>query len=268
MNLKAGETLKIVTSGGADCDVHASWRSRGNNGQSMPGSLNTQITTATTTEVAAGPSDTTSTVREIETLSIRNVDTSSNTVTIKHTDAAGTAVELKKSVIAAGGEVMYDINRGWTSATQTPAGATLITLAAPITNADASANTLADVTGLAFAVTSGYTYRFRALIPYTSAATTTGSRWTINGPTVTSLSYKSVYTIDATSQTTNFATAIQIPAAANATSLTTGNVATIEGVIKPSADGTVQVQFASEVSASAVVALAGATLEWQLLLTA
>jgi hypothetical protein len=39
-------------------------------------------------------------------------------------------------------------------------------------------------------------------------------------------------------------------------------MAIIEGVIQPSADGTVIARFASEISSSAVVAKAGALLQW------
>lgn len=132
-----------------------------------------------------------------------------------------------------------------------------------VVNNNATANTLQDVTGLSFAVKAGVTYRFEVLIPYNSAATNTGSRWTLNGPAATLLSYKSKYTLTATTETTNFANAYSIPAASNASSLaSTANVATIEGMITPSADGTVQVQFASEIANSAITAKAGGTLMW------
>jgi hypothetical protein len=135
-------------------------------------------------------------------------------------------------------------------------------LASDVTNNNASANTIADVTGLSFAVVSGTTYRFHAVIPYTAAATTTGSRWSITGPANTLLAYTSRYTVTATSQTVNFASAYDIPVASNASSLAAGNVAILDGVVKPSANGTVTVRFASEISNSAIVAKTGATLEW------
>jgi hypothetical protein len=128
-------------------------------------------------------------------------------------------------------------------------------------NNNATLNTLADVTGLSFAVTSGTTYYFKAFIRYTSAATTTGSRWTLNGPTTSVLCYRSQYTLTATTITTNFAVAYSIPAASNASSLTAGNIAVIEGTITPSADGTVQVRFASEIANSAITAKAGSYIE-------
>jgi hypothetical protein len=140
----------------------------------------------------------------------------------------------------------------------------IVKLASPVTNNNASANTIADVTGLSFAVTSGHLYYFRFIIPYTSAATTTGSRWSISGPSSpTQLNYTSRWTNGATAEVFNYATAYDIPASASTTSLTAGNVAVVEGIIKPSGSGNVIARFASEVSGSAIVALVGAICLWQ-----
>lgn len=139
-----------------------------------------------------------------------------------------------------------------------------VTLAADVVNNNASADTLADVTGLSFPIYSGKKHYFRFFIPYTSAATTTGSRWTINtAASITTLNYRSTYTLTATTETVNYATAVNIPAAANATSLTTGNVAIIEGFITPSTDGFLIARFASEVSSSAITALAGSFVDYR-----
>lgn len=139
-----------------------------------------------------------------------------------------------------------------------------VVLASDVVNNNASANTIADVTGLSFAVTTGNTYWFRFVIAYTSAATTTGSRWSISGPaSPTLLNYHSIYTLAATTITTNNATAYDIPAASSATSLTAGNIAVIEGIIKPSGNGTVIARFASEITSSAITAKAGSVLFWQ-----
>ena len=131
-------------------------------------------------------------------------------------------------------------------------------ITSPVTNNNASANTIADVTGLSFSVVSGSIYWFKFIILYTSAATTTGSRWSISGPSSpTLLRYYSKYTLTAATETTNYVAAYDTPAAASATSLTTGNLAIIEGMIQPSGNGTVIARFASEVSGSAITALAG-----------
>ena len=140
---------------------------------------------------------------------------------------------------------------------------TLVTLGSDVTNNNATANTIADCTGLSFAVTSGTRYHFYALIWYTSAAGTTGSRWSINGPATTNLAYTSQYSLTATTNTFNNAVAYNIPAASNGTSPNTaGNIAIIQGTLLPSANGTVVVRFASEVANSAIVCKAGSTLEW------
>lgn len=136
-------------------------------------------------------------------------------------------------------------------------------LTSDVINAEVVANTMTDVTGLSFPVVANSTYYFKFTIRYDAAATTTGSRWSIDGPaTPTSLHYKSKYPITATTETINNATAYNIPAASNASSLTTGNIAIIEGFITPSANGTVIARFASEVTVSAITALAGSMVQW------
>ena len=140
---------------------------------------------------------------------------------------------------------------------------TLVTLASDVTNVNATGDTLEDVTGLEFSATSGTTYRFRAVIAYTSNAALNGSRWTINGPTTTLLAYTSRYTLTATSDTFGLFNTYQVPLASNvSTPLTTGSTAEIIGIVTPSATGMVIVQHASERANSTITALAGSTLEW------
>lgn len=131
-----------------------------------------------------------------------------------------------------------------------------------VTNDSATANVLTDATGLSFPVVAGQTYHFSALIDYASAATTTGSRWTIAGPTTSQLSYTSTYTTTATTQSTNFASIYGRPTTSNASSLAAGNVAKIDGIVKPTVNGTIKVQFASEIAGSAITAKAGSSLTW------
>ncbi len=150
-------------------------------------------------------------------------------------------------------------NTSWNETEKT----TLLT--SDVTNNNATANTIADVTGLSFNVTSGNTYKFRFVIAYTAAATTTGSRWSVNGPASTFLYYHSNYSLTTTSTTENEGlSTYNVPAASNATSAATGsNIAIIEGIIKPSANGTVIARFASEVSGSAIVAKSGSYVEYK-----
>lgn len=137
--------------------------------------------------------------------------------------------------------------------------ASRVILPGNVVNNDAVANTLADVTGLLFPVVNGGTYYFYCWIAFSSAAGTTGSRWTINGPTNSALVYNSSSSLTASSYSMRAAAdTYQLPAAASATSPNTGfNTAYIEGTVTATADGNIQVQFASEVSGSAITALGG-----------
>lgn len=269
------DKIRLTTGSALNIDVHASWVDK--NGSTItPGNKNTPISTATTTDIVAAPAS--STYRTVKTITVRNRDsTTSNAVTVIHTDGTN-AMEMTKVTLPAGFTLHYHESAGFwvtdanganvfveqTGGIQAAVNAlNLVTLSADVTNNNATANTMADVTGLSFSVTSGETYKFKFTIPYTSAATTTGSRWAVSGPaSPTLLNYTSHYTLTATTETVNYATAYDIPAASNASSLTAGNIAIIEGIIKPSANGTVIARFASEVSSSAIVAKAGALLEW------
>jgi hypothetical protein len=268
------DLLRVVTSGAVTTDVHASWADL--NGSTVtPGRTNTPITTATTTTVVASPAS--STYRTVKTLCVRNRHASSGqTVTVIHTDGTN-AMELVQAVLAAGDALHYDEHAGFTVRTKdgsikSSQNGTLtasvnslntVVLGSDVTNNNATANTIADVTGLSFSVVAGETYWFEFVIPYTAAATTTGSRWAINGPgSPTLLAYRSEYTLTATTTTVNSSNAYDTPAASNASSLTAGNVATIWGIVTPSGNGTVIARFASEISSSAIVAKAGALLRW------
>jgi hypothetical protein len=271
------DLLRVITGQAITTDVHASWVDY-DGATTTPGRTNTLISTATTTTVVASPAA--STYRTVKTLTIRNRHASSTVdITIIHSD--GTNVpELIKATLNAGDALHYDEHNGFTVrdnfgrvkerddnllATASPDFTTVI-LASDQTNNNASANTIADVTGLSFSVTSGNTYWFQFYIMYTAAATATGSRWSINGPaSPTLLIYKSEYSLTATSRTINEGlSAYDSPAASSASSATTtSNIAWVEGFIRPSANGTVIARFASEVSSSAIVAKAGSVLFWQ-----
>lgn len=185
-------------------------------------------------------------------------------ITLRHENAGSSAANRfsfsdskalilgpKKSI-----ELYYDtVSSLWRSRTAINPVNRVI-LPASVTNNNAVANTLEDITDLSFGVIAGIRYKFKFFISYTAAAATTGSRWSVNGPAITSLAYRSEYTLTATSQTNNEnAAAYDVPAASNASSLTVGNIAIIEGVLEASADGTLIGRFASEVTVSAIIAL-------------
>lgn len=235
----------------------------------------TNTNNSTAVDLVGSPAS--STQRVVDYISIYNTDSANATVTLRFNDN-GTTYELLVVALGSAERLEYQEGQGFkvftnagalkTSLNQgnTPAstGLSTVVLGSDVINNNAVANTIADVTGLSFAVVSGTTYYFKFMIWYTSAATTTGSRWSINGPTTTNLAYRSQYSLAATTWTTNNAVAYDTPAASNNTSsATTGNTAIIEGYITPSANGTVIARFASEISASAITAKAGSIVTYQ-----
>jgi hypothetical protein len=270
------DVLRLVTTAAADLDVVAGYADHAS-GTITPGRSLTTIASATTTTVVAAPGS--STQRTVRFLTIRNRHASTaNTVTMQLYDGS-TAYEIHKITLAAGEALIYDEAAGFAyissaglpKAAESQGGAqaavnalNLVVLSADVINNNAVANTIASITGLSFPVINGEGYWFRASIDYTSAATTTGSRWSLTGPAFTRLSYVSRYSLAATTQTTNSGlAAYDLPAASNATSAATGaNKAVVEGHIQPSADGTVTFRFASEVANSAITAKKGSILEW------
>lgn len=158
------------------------------------------------------------------------------------------------SVHTTGGQVVHASNFYYKVCTE--AGLTRTFLPNDVVNNNVTANTLADATGLSFDIVANTTYYFKFFIVFTSAATTTGSRWTINGPATTFLHYTSQYTLTATSITNNAGmSAYNSPSGANASALTSGNIAIIEGIIRPSANGTLIARFASEITLSSITAI-------------
>ena len=107
--------------------------------------------------------------------------------------------------------------------------------------------TFSDVAGLSFAVESGVSYNFSALIIYDAAQTISGAKWAVSFPTISSGAY---YTIcNATNTTfTEWAGNTADGGALSPTSLLAGNIALIEGTITTSAAGTLKVRLACEVS--------------------
>lgn len=185
-----------------------------------------------------------------------------------HQNAAGGGT-LNAAAIAAG---QLGIANGGTGASTAAAAYAAISplqvvkLTSPVTINSGAANLATDITGLSFPVVSGRHYYFYVWIDFTTDATTTGSRWTVNGPGMTRIVYKSEYTLTGSTLTTNVhQTSLQLPAASNATSNGTGaNYAMIEGFFTPSGNGTFQVQGAREVNAGGnqVVAQVGSSIQY------
>lgn len=239
----------------------------------------TVTNTNDTTDVNLAVAPAASTQRVIDFISIYNNDTTNKTVTIK-LDANGTEYKLFVVTIATGEAIQYNegsgfiviastgaikqsINQGANASTS---GLTAVVLGSDVTNNNAVANTIANVTGLSFSVLANKTYYFKFVIRYTAAAATTGSRWGVNcsAGLATNLTMTSEYTLTATTSTRNaMVQAFDSPAASNATSVVAVNMCIMEGHFTPTADGTFIARFASEIANSAIVAKAGSVCYYQ-----
>lgn len=240
--------------------------------------LRNAINTNGSTYVDLVDSPASSTQRIVDYISVFNSDSVNAVVTISFNDngtlyelfvttlGVGEKIEFQEGqgfkVLSNAGSVKTSINQG--SNTITTALSTGV-LSSDVINNNAVANTLQDVTGLSFPVLATKKYYFKFIIIYTANATTTGSRWSISGPTIGQLNYMSEYSLASTTTTRNaqFIT-YDLPVASNTSSAAVaGNMAVIEGTITPTADGNVTARFASEVAAAAITAKAGSIVYYQ-----
>lgn len=271
----ANDTLEVVLAGAittAQLPCVVAWRDITASAYT-PGRSNANTNSTTPVTLVAAPAG--STWRVIDHVSVYNADTANATVTVRIDDNA-TEYILNRVTLGPAERLEYQEGTGWSVYNSAGAVKTIITgtnnavssglsmtvLAADVTNSNAVANTIADVTGLSFPVTSGNKYWFRFVIQYTAAATTTGSRWGISGPGGT-MRYRSEVSLTTTSVTTIEGNAADLPAASNASSAATGaNIAVIEGFYEATGSGSVIARFASEVASSAIVAKAGSIVQY------
>lgn len=124
-----------------------------------------------------------------------------------------------------------------------------------------TATALADATGLSFALTSGRCYSFQFWIRFSTAATTTGAQFAINAPANSYLVYRTETSLTAAAAgapTFRTARAVNIgTASASADSINGNLLCVIQGMIQPSANGTLIVRAGTEVAASGVTVRAG-----------
>lgn len=237
--------------------------------------LNTNGTTA----IVAVPAPAASTQRVIDFINIFNPNTANAVVTVRF-DLNGTRFNLSVVTLAQNERLIYQDGIGWQVYASSGAiknslnqgnnavasGDSVVVLGSDVINSNATANTIADVTGLSFPVVANQRYSFEFWIRYAAAATSTGSRWAINGPAFDELVSYSDYSLTATTRTLNEVAAYDQPAASNASSTsTTNNLAIIRGIIRPTADGTVIARFASEIASSAITARAGSYVRYRAL---
>jgi hypothetical protein len=133
--------------------------------------------------------------------------------------------------------------------------------------AASTSTTLTNTTGLSFAVTSGTLYRFSARIIFRTAALTTGIRIGATTPAFTAYAanVSIPFAIDGSGGVFHGAltTSGDSVVSSAVPAINTDYVATVEGVILPSANGTFQLQHATEVAASAATVRNGSNLTYR-----
>ena len=98
------DKIQVVTSVAATVDAHASMIDIDASGVVTTVRQNTAITTAATTDVSGSPAS--GKTRNVKTLHIRNKDTVSVDITVRHTDGT-TTVELHKDTLSPGEALQY-----------------------------------------------------------------------------------------------------------------------------------------------------------------
>jgi len=235
-------------------------------------------TTNNTTAVDLVVAGTSPRRRQVVYLSVFNSDTALATVTIRF-NASDTNYTMFKATIAVGERIEFAQDVGFKVfnaqggiKNQTSQGVvigangwTTITLGNDVVNNNATLNTMQDVTGLSFAVTNGNAYQFIFEGCYESAIATTGSRWAVAASGSGTLVYWNEYTLAAATRTLGSYNTNDQPAASSTTSVVgLSNRFEIKGNFIASADGTIQLRFASEIANSAITAKANmCTCDWR-----
>ena len=121
------------------------------------------------------------------------------------------------------------------------------------------------VTGLSWYGKAGEVYKFHAKVVYDTAATGDGANFSVSGPaSPTVLAYRSSVGTAAGTEAVNHGNAYDLPASAQTTgsAFTTDNIAIVEGVISPSADGTISIRGIAENASTITVQGASSVLTW------
>lgn len=242
----------------------------------------TVINTNNTTDVTIVGSPWASTQRVCDYIRVYNNDTKSALVTIKFDDN-GTEYIMTKNVLAPWECLEYQsrkwfkvLNNIWSIKTivtwfsnnnSASLSATVVTY--DQANSDSTADTIYPINGLSFNNEKQKTYYFRAVVVYTSAATTTGCRIMMDIPlsisssawnVVRAVSYNPTSTTAEWTYIGTYAMTNWVPASCAAT---WANIAVIEWFIIWDSPSNMSFWFSSEVLSSAVTIKKGTILFYQ-----
>ena len=234
-----------------------------------PGRIVTLTNNTTPVDIVASPSA--STQRLVSYMSVYNSDTVSSTVAINLNNGS-TNYELFETTLGTGERLEYQSGEGFKVFTSD--GSIKLTpnsIGSPVSNkilstmissdVTTTGTSYANITGLSFPVVAGKRYWFKFVIVNTSASNSTGSGFSINGPSFSNLMYWSYYPSSTTAAQYNNAVSTYDSGVITGNNATRGLV-TIEGIIDASASGNVIGRIASE-NANTSTAKAGSVVFYQ-----
>lgn len=246
------DRLRVTTSSAADIDVVLTMVEVVTSTLAVSTVLKqlTAINSATTTTIATEPDG--SHQRNIKQVTLRNKHASlSNDLTIILQDNS-TNYEICKFTLRAGDTLQYQEGVGWYLLTNEFKLDVKLRVANDVVNATTS---FADITGLTYPVEAGKHYGFESNLISANNASTSGSRFAINGPSMTGMMIAdfNIYTPGATSSVfaAGAATAVDTAIEATTTGSTSNRLTYIAGWFNPSASGTFAMRCASEVAVAA-----------------
>lgn len=255
------DKLELGRSSSANIDVVASYVDHTTATDDVVGSKQlSAFSSAATDDIVSAPGS--GVIRRIKLLNISNRHaTTSCDVTVYYNDN-GTQYTLFKATLQPNETLIYIEGIGWfVNRAVSAANIAYAKLTSDLSSA--TVTTMADATGLTLAVLNGQYYKFKFMVLYQSAATTTGIKLSVTIPTVTRFGATVQGLVSTAADGTaniffghitssdDAVTATGTPAA------NTDHVAEVNGVIVPSADGNVQLRIASEVAASGVTVRQG-----------
>ena len=245
------DKLQLITGAAGSIDVHASYEDRNISGaNASAGRQNTNITTATTTDIVAAPGSS-SIVRRIPNLNVRNAHASSSCDVTVVFNQNGTSYTLHKVTLRAGECLEYVEGVGWYLLSNPVTSPLMKVLAADDTGGSngTSAQPWFPTSG-AVAVGVG-TYQMSGLLSLSrSAGTTSHTTSLLFGGTATlsSIYYKASWRAtdsDAAGAENSVTARVATATVAKAASTSASEQATIEidGIVRVSAAGTLIPQF-------------------------